>query len=53
VQFVLHYTKGGVSNTESLINHLESKHRLHVIHESEDHKTIPVQEETLSQIVKK
>jgi len=53
VQFVLRYTKGGGSSTESLINHLKSKHRIHVIHDGEDHKTIPVQEEILSQIVKK
>jgi len=32
---------------------LKSKHRIHVTHESEDHKTIPAQEEILSQIVKK
>ena len=50
MQFVLRYTKGGVSSTESLINHLKSKHW---IHDSEDHKTIPAQEEILSQIVKK
>jgi len=30
---------------------LKSKHRIHVILESEDHKTIPAQEEILSQIV--
>jgi len=30
---------------------LKSKHRVNVIHESEDHKTIPAQEEILSQIV--
>jgi len=30
---------------------LKSKHRIHVIHESEDHKTIPAQEEIRSQIV--
>jgi len=32
---------------------LKSKYRIHVILESEDHKTIPEQEEILSQIVKK
>jgi len=53
VQFVLRYTKGGGSSTESLINHLKSNHRTHVTHESEDHKTIPAQEDILSQIVKK
>jgi len=56
VQFVLRYTshtKEGDSSTESLINHVKSKHTKHVIHESEDHKTIPAQEEILSQIVKK
>jgi len=52
---VLRYTsyKKGGSSTESLINHVKSKHTIHVIHESEDHKTIPAQEEILSQIVKK
>jgi len=50
---VLRYTKRGGSSTESLINHLKSKHRIQVTHESEDHKTIPAQEEILSQIVKK
>jgi len=45
------YTKG-VSSTESLINHLKSKHRIHAILESEDHKLyIPAQEEIRSQIV--
>jgi len=53
VQFVLRYTKGGGSSTESLINHLKSKHGIHVTHEREDHKTIPAQEEILSQVVKK
>jgi len=51
IQFVLRYTKGGGSSTESLINHFKSKHRIHIIHESEDHKTIPAQEEIISQIV--
>jgi len=32
---------------------LKSKHRIHVIHESEDHKTLLAQEEILSQIVQK
>jgi len=32
---------------------LKSKHRIHVILESEDHETIPAQEEIQSQIVKK
>jgi len=48
VQFVLRYTKGGGSSTKSLINHLKSKHRIHVIHEGEDRKTIPAQEEIRS-----
>ena len=52
-QFVLRDTNVGGSNTESLINHLNSKHIIHVILESEDHKTIPEQEEIRSQIVKK
>jgi len=47
VQCVLRYTKGGGSSTKSLINHLKSKHR---IHESEDHKTIPAQEQIQSQL---
>jgi len=51
VQSVLHYTNGGGSSTNSLINHLKLKHRIHVILESGDHKTIPVQEEIRSQIV--
>ena len=56
MQFALRYTsytKAGASSTESLINHLKSKHTIYVIHESEDHETIPAQEEILSQIVKK
>ena len=53
MQFVLCYTKGGGSSTKSLINHLKSKHRICVIHEGEDHKTIQAQEEIQSQIVKK
>jgi len=52
VQFVLRYTKGGGSSTESFINHLKSK-QIHVINESEGNKTIPAQEEIRSQIVKK
>jgi len=48
---VLRYTKGGVSSTESLINDLKSKHRIHVILESEDHKTILAHEGFRSQIV--
>jgi len=48
VQFVLRYTKGGGSSTESLIKNLKSKHR---IHEGENHKTILTQEEIQSQIV--
>jgi len=36
-----------------LINHLKSKHWIHVTHEGEDHETIPAQEEILSQIVEK
>jgi len=50
---VLHYTNAGGSSTESLINHLKSKHRIDVILEREDHKTIPAQEHIRSQIVKK
>ena len=50
---MLRETNVGGSNTESLINHLKSKHRIHVILESGDHKTIPEQEEIRSQIVKK
>ena len=46
-------SNAGGSSTESLINHLKSKHSIHVILESEDHKTIPEQEEVWSQIVKK
>jgi len=53
VQFVLRYTKGGGSSTERLINYLKSKHRIRVIHEGEDHKTIQAQEEIRSRIVKK
>jgi len=48
MQFVFRYAKGGV---ESLISYLKSKHRIHVILESEDHKTIPAQEEIRSQTV--
>ena len=50
VQFVLRYTKEGGSSTDCLINHLKSEHR---IHEGENHKTIPAQEEIRSQIFKK
>ena len=50
VQFVLRYTKEGGSSTDCLINHLKSEHR---IHEGENHKTIPAQEEIQPQIVKK
>jgi len=32
---------------------MKSKHTIHVMHESEDHKTIPAQEEIRSQFVKK
>ena len=46
-----HYTKKGASSTESLINHLKSQHIIQVILESEDHNTIPAQEEIRSQIV--
>jgi len=45
VQFVLRYTKRGTSSTESLIINLKSKHRIQVILESDDHNTIPAQEE--------
>jgi len=48
---VLRYTKRGASSTESLINYLKSQHRIQVTLESEDHKTIPAQEEIRSQIV--
>jgi len=51
MQFVLRYAGGW--RTESFINHLKSKHRIHVIHEGEDHKTIPAQEEIRSQILEK
>jgi len=50
---VLRYTRGGGSSTKILINHLKSKDKIYVILESKDHKTIPAQEEILSQIVKK
>jgi len=50
---VLLESNAGGSSTERLINQLKSKHRIHVILESEDNKTIPEQEETRSQIVKK
>ena len=53
MQFVLRETNAGGSSTEILINHLKSKHRIHVILESDDQKTIPAQEEIRSQIVKK
>jgi len=43
----------GDSKTKSLIRHLKPKHRIHVILESEDHKTIPAQEEIRLQTVKK
>jgi len=49
---VLRYTKGAGSSTESLINHLKSNSRIHVILESEDHKTVRAQEEIRSQIAK-
>jgi len=51
-QFVLRESNAGGSNTESLINHLKSKHRIHIILASEDHKIIPEQEEIPPQIVK-
>jgi len=47
VQFVLRYTKGGGSSTKSLIKHLKSNHRIHVTFKSEEHKSIPAQEEIL------
>ena len=37
--------KTGGSRTKRLISHMESKHIINTIHESEDHKTIPAQEE--------
>jgi len=52
-QFVLRESNAGGSRSEILITHLKSKHRIHVILESEDHKTNPEQEEIRSQIVKK
>jgi len=48
MQFVLRYTKGRGSSTDCLISYFKSKHR---IPESENHKTIPAQEEIRSQIV--
>ena len=51
MQFVLRYAKGGASSTESLINHLKSKHRIQIFLESEDHNIIPAQEEIRSKIV--
>ena len=51
MQFVLPLNKRGGSRTEKLIKYLKSKHRIHVILENEDHKTIPVQEEIQSQSV--
>jgi len=53
VQFLLSETNAGSSSTKRLINHLKSKHRVQVILESEEHKTVPAQEEIRSQIVKK
>ena len=50
---MLRESNAGGSSTESLINHLKSKHRIHIIFESEDRETIPGQEEIRSQIVKK
>jgi len=47
MQFVLRYTKRGASGTESLINHLKSKHIIQVILESEDHNTIPAKDHKL------
>jgi len=47
---VLLYKRDGAS-TESLINNLKSKHRIHGIHGGEDHKIILVEEEIRSQIV--
>jgi len=45
--------KGGGSSSESLINDLKSKHRIHVTHANENYKNIPAQQEIRSQIVKK
>jgi len=48
LQFVLRYTKGDGSSTESLIKLLKSKHRINIIHAGEDYKTISAQEEIRS-----
>jgi len=53
LQLMFRYARGGGSSTIRLFKHLKSKHRIHAIHESEDHKTILAQEEIRSQIVKK
>jgi len=53
VQFAFRYAKGGGSSTKHLFKHLKSNHRINVIHESDDHKIIPAQEEIRLQIVKK
>jgi len=53
VKFVLRYTKGGGSSTKSSINHLKSEHKIHVILESEDRKTIPAQKDIRSRIATK
>ena len=46
-------TNAGDSNTKRSINNVQSKNRIHVILESEDHITVPAPEEIRSQIVKK
>ena len=53
VQFVLCDTKGGGLSTESLINHLKSKHSIHVIHEGEDHKIIQTWENLITNCEKR
>ena len=53
MHFVLLRTNAGDSNTKRSINNVQSKHRIHVILESEDHVTVPAPEEIRSQIVKK
>jgi len=50
---VLLETNAGDSKTKRAINHVQSKHRIHVILESEQHTTVPAPENIRSQIVKK
>jgi len=44
--------KADGSSTKRLISHLKSKHRVYVIHDSENHKTILAQKDIRSQTVK-